>query len=741
MVTSSLFLHRRVLRFPAAIAGTALLLGSVMPAMAQQTSYTDVPAGAYYEAAASALLDIGALDSKESRLRPGDLATRAELVKLLVNLTGETLLYPSSASFNDVSRSTWFFPYFEAAAHVGWVHGDGDCYQKSRPCTARPGDTVNRAEAAALLMRGFALEHTGTAPQFPDNSQGQWYYTNIQTAADHCVLQGDSMTGRVRPGAAMNRAEMVVMFHRAYLNMEYGADCGTVSANISGVTSLSPTRVRVTFDSDMNEVRAEDESRYDVVRVSGGGTVDVETATMVNGKVIDLELSESLSAGATYTLTVSNLLTSANALFSDSERFTSDTDGAGEISGVTAVTAQRIRLTFDTDVNATRMEDEARYVVARVGGAGNIAVRTATHIDNRTVDLDLNGSLTTDASYLVSAQNMQTSGGVVFSDSITFPYPTSTGDMTEAVALSSNRIRMTFDSDLDRSRAEDESRYTVERVGVSGALDIRNAVHTGNRTVELELTNALAAGGSYRVSGQSLMTSGGVVFSDSMTFVFATTPGMGRLTKVEALSSTSVRLTFDTELDAIRAEQSSRYGVTDGSRSLLIRTANLTSDNRTVELDLIESMTSQRSYTVNVLSMLTAGGSLFSDSGTVVFDSGTAVNLRATLTGSQEIPAMITTATGSGTFVLSSNGLHYDIAVKGFGSGSMAITAAHFHLGEPGVSGAVVQPITFSNNHSVGDWTGLTDALRNAILNGSIYVNVHTAAHPDGEIRGQVLKQ
>jgi hypothetical protein len=175
------------------LLSSLLVLGIVPTAAFAQTQYTDVQAGAYYEEAAQALLDLGALDSTETRLRPGDLATRAELVKLLVNLNEKQLLYPAQSSFNDVARSTWYSPYFEAAAEAGWIHGDNDCYQRTRPCTARPASNVNRAEAAALLVRAFSLEHTGAAPQFSDNTNlDLWYYTPIQTSADHCVLQGDA---------------------------------------------------------------------------------------------------------------------------------------------------------------------------------------------------------------------------------------------------------------------------------------------------------------------------------------------------------------------------------------------------------------------------------------------------------------------------------------------------------------------------------------------------------------------
>ena len=597
---------------------------------------------------------------------------------------------------------------------------------------------MNRAEAAALLMRAFALEHTGAAPQFVDNVQNQWYYMPIQTAADHCVLQGDAPTGRVRPAASMNRAEMIVMFHRAYSNMEYGSDCGTLSPDLSTVTPLSSTRLRLTFSTDLNVSRAQDESRYDIVRVSNDTGVTVDAAVLVNARTVDLELGTSMVEDNAYTLTASNLSTTAGVFFSDSQRFTFPGPNAtGHLTNASVVSASRVRVTFDTDINATAAQDESRYVLARLGGAGALAIDSATRIDSRTVDLELRANLEAGVSYLLSVPNMRTDAGITFSDSITFHFATETGEMSGATAISSTLVRVIFDAPLDRNRAEDESRYTVERISVGGMVDIRNATLVDSRTVDLELASALAIGGSYRVSGVNLLTSGGVTFSDTITFVFAASSS-ARISTVTAPTSTTIRITFDTDVDGIRAEQSSHYVVSNGSRSIQIRTANLNADNRTVDLDLIEAMSTQYSYTVSVVSMLTTSGASFSDTKTVVFDSGVAVNLRATITGTQEIPIVITTSRGSGSFVLTASGLHYDIAVQGM---SGAITAAHFHQGTPSESGPVVMPITFTGNRSVGDWTGLTDVLRNAILNGEIYVNVHTAAHPNGEIRGQLIKQ
>ena len=89
-------------------------------AQSELTHYTDVSAGVWYEEAAEALLDIGALNRDEQRLRPNDTATRAEMAKLLVEMNDRPLVYPSRGSFDDVSETAWYFPYMEAAARAGW---------------------------------------------------------------------------------------------------------------------------------------------------------------------------------------------------------------------------------------------------------------------------------------------------------------------------------------------------------------------------------------------------------------------------------------------------------------------------------------------------------------------------------------------------------------------------------------------------------------------------------------------
>ncbi len=113
------------------------------------------------------------------------------------------------------------------------------------------------------------------------------------------------------------------------------------------------------------------------------------------------------------------------------------------------------------------------------------------------------------------------------------------------------------------------------------------------------------------------------------------------------------------------------------------------------------------------------------------------VAYKAELKGASEVPA--TPSAGGGTAVMS-----YDTATKkltwnvNYTGLTGAITAAHFHSpAMPTENAAVSIPLT--GTASPGEAT-LTDAQAADLAAGKMYLNLHTAMYPNGEIRGQVTK-
>ncbi len=146
-----------------------------------------------------------------------------------------------------------------------------------------------------------------------------------------------------------------------------------------------------------------------------------------------------------------------------------------------------------------------------------------------------------------------------------------------------------------------------------------------------------------------------------------------------------------------------------------------------------------------LLVIVAAGVSLFALPGAVAAQQQTCT---ASLSGAQEVPPVNTDASGSATVTISSDGssLSYRVNYRGL---SGAASASHIHFGARGVAGPVILPLnvgpspfsgtlTEANLERVPDGPQTFAAAVRAIREGDTYVNIHTAANPGGEIRGQL---
>jgi CHRD domain len=117
-----------------------------------------------------------------------------------------------------------------------------------------------------------------------------------------------------------------------------------------------------------------------------------------------------------------------------------------------------------------------------------------------------------------------------------------------------------------------------------------------------------------------------------------------------------------------------------------------------------------------------------------------AQKFKATLDGKSEVPANTSAGTGSADldYDAASKKLSWKVTYSGL---SGPATAAHFHgPAESGKNAGVAVAIPNAASSPVEGSATLTDAQAADLEAGKYYVNIHTAANPGGEIRGQVTK-
>jgi hypothetical protein len=143
--------------------------------------------------------------------------------------------------------------------------------------------------------------------------------------------------------------------------------------------------------------------------------------------------------------------------------------------------------------------------------------------------------------------------------------------------------------------------------------------------------------------------------------------------------------------------------------------------------------------------------------------SGPATSFSATLTGGEEVPAVVTSATGNATLDVSGSAITYTVTVAGLANPIVS----HIHIAPVGENGPVRLNlcgttdtpacaigdgvlVTGTNGATVGAPAITFDELVDAMRAGNAYVNVHTddgIGQPNtgagdmqsGEIRGQIV--
>ena len=165
-------------------------------------------------------------------------------------------------------------------------------------------------------------------------------------------------------------------------------------------------------------------------------------------------------------------------------------------------------------------------------------------------------------------------------------------------------------------------------------------------------------------------------------------------------------------------------------------------------------------YQRNIVAGQTQGDVTIEDFGSTYFS--------VELDGAQSVPANATSASGMGTGVLNRAGTRFEIdfTLSGIDVDGMQtidpgddLTVLHIHRAPPGSNGPVVFGFVGPNSDTNGDlviepamgrvfsgWdqnegnnTTLTAELQ-ALRDSDLYVNVHTADFPSGEIRGQIFR-
>ncbi|MRN55797.1 carbohydrate binding domain-containing protein [Paenibacillus monticola] len=187
--------------------GLSKSAASVSSAEAGTAAFADMNQH-WASSAADRLATAGILQGDgQGRFGPGRTVSRAEMAVILNRVF--RYIVPGTASFSDVSASSWYGKDVDLVHAAGIIEG----YANGQ---FQPGAAVRRQEVITMLGRAFQLEgasQTALAAQADGSAVSGYAREAVNAMLAGGYIRGDS-EGRLNPQAPMTRAELAVLLGR-----------------------------------------------------------------------------------------------------------------------------------------------------------------------------------------------------------------------------------------------------------------------------------------------------------------------------------------------------------------------------------------------------------------------------------------------------------------------------------------------------------------------------------------------
>lgn len=171
--------------------------------------YSDMTTSSAFFNEVMSLSSTGAMAGYSDRtFRPGSLATRAQMAKIMALAFGLPIANTGTSHFTDVRADSPYGAYIEAVYSRGWIGGYSDG-------TFHASNGITRAQAAKMVVAAAGLKLVSpSSPSFSDVPASSALYSYVETAHANGLLSG-YRDGTFRPNKLATRGQIAKIVYQA----------------------------------------------------------------------------------------------------------------------------------------------------------------------------------------------------------------------------------------------------------------------------------------------------------------------------------------------------------------------------------------------------------------------------------------------------------------------------------------------------------------------------------------------